>query len=110
MGWTGESDVESVQPVRPESAQGRLPEHHQAVRFVMKKHTLAEVPEQFRAKIVSSDPEGNELVWVEGPYPKESVARGRITFWKNHYAQDPGREGWRIHGVVQASTMTWRNI
>ena len=76
----------------------------------MKKHTLAEVPEQFRAKIAAIGPGGAELVWFEGPYPKASVARGRITFWKNDYAQDPKREGWRIHGVVQASTMTWRNI
>lgn len=75
-----------------------------------KKHTLATVPEQFRAEITSVDPDGQTFTWHEGPYSKEHVARGRITFWRNHYAQDPKREGWSVDGEVQSSSMTWRSI
>lgn len=75
-----------------------------------KKHTLAIVAEQYRAEITSTSPDGNVTVWYEGPYPKPHIARSRITFWQNHYAHHPEREGWLVDGEVQVSLMSWRRF
>lgn len=75
-----------------------------------KNHRMAASPFLFRAELISMDPDGNTFMWYEGPYLNDHVARGRITFWRNHYAHDPDREGWSVDGHVQTSEMTWGNI
>lgn len=75
-----------------------------------KKHTLAVVSEQFRAEIILTDPDGERVVWHEGPYSRPHMAKARITFWKNLYARSAHREGWSVDGEVQTSSMHWRTF
>lgn len=67
---------------------------------------MADAPVLYRVKMTRISPEGEVHTWYEGPYPKAAGARGRLTFWQNHYASTRG-PAWKVSGEQQEAPMAW---
>lgn len=79
------------------------------MRIKRKRHDLALVEVQYRAVITKICPDKEEFTSCEGPYAKDHQAQARITFWKNHFGQDPEKAGWSVDGHVEHCVMDWKS-
>jgi hypothetical protein len=59
----------------------------------------------YRAVITKSYPDGDEFIEYEGPYDKIGLARGRVSFWRNHFAKRD--DGATADGYVEQCRPTW---
>ncbi|MFK0142492.1 hypothetical protein [Streptomyces murinus] len=62
----------------------------------------------YRAVIIKTYADGRTFTVYEGPYAKPGQARGRVTFWRKHFAAN--KPGAFATGHIEECQPQWQRI